>query len=127
MDWSPEIIVAIGGIVGTCLLWLERRQSANNLARKDEVALLREEVARLHKQSEEHDDKTSRYEVRIAALEDERRMLIDDIAVLWQYDVSLRTLMIGAGIQNVPEPPRLRSGLWGRRKTDIQPVEGEPT
>lgn len=116
MNLDASTLVALASLATAIFVGVAGWRTTSHSARKDEVSLLREEIARLHQQ--QLDD-----EKRITQLEHERTMLIDDISVLWQYAATLRALMIVGGVKDVPAMPTLRSVLWNKMNAVADPKQ----
>lgn len=78
--------------------WRVSQQSA----KRDEVSLLRGEVARLQR-------RVNKGEGRISLLEYLNTRLQEDVRTLREYSTTLRTMMIARGVTDIPEMPHLNS------------------
>lgn len=115
------MIVALTGLATALFVGVAGWRVANGVARKDAVTLLREEVARLHEQITKSERQQEKADNRITQLEEERILLIDDVASLRQYNRELRTLLVKAGIADVPPMPTLNSDGWVRHRRTSDP------
>lgn len=75
MTLTPELITAIGSSIVAALSAAAAYRTSQRNARKDEVELLRSEVARLHAKAEEQDKRIEEYEREVLFLRRENTWL----------------------------------------------------
>lgn len=97
---SPEWLTAFGVLVVTVLAAIASQRTSRFTARKDEIGLLREEITMYSK-------RIRRAIRRINALERKNAVLVEYLGHVREHNMTLRLLLIRAGIKDAPEMPTL--------------------
>ena len=90
---SPELILAISALITAILTWVSSYANSKRQIKKDEVALLREEIERLHS--------------RIKELEQSYNKAADRNTRLLEYISRLRATLVSEGLEVAPMPSDL--------------------